>query len=397
MDEPVLDEYYQGPSGRHTMRTSRHSPARRRENSNRASNAAIAWLLLRAVLIVVLLGGGYWMLQFIVARVSGPSEKDQQRWEANAALMDGATADEPGEEPAVPAPSRTETLSDELIEKRLEQWMLAERHLRSADALVRRGIRDQAVERLSLALHASPENYAAQKQLMELYLSMDAYAEAIPLCIRLLDQGGEQWEIQLNLLRALEKSGRFRASLMLAERLLELQPENRTVLNSAAASCLALGDADRALSLYDLILTRNSRDRDALLGAAEIHRARGAWQQAIPYYLELVRIEPSDEVYYALALCYAQQTDAGKAVVFMGQAASLYGESAVSPWLRDSGFDIIREEVEFRSFADRIIGIENRKAIEAISRREAEKTTPEPAGGMDLPQQPELNALKPSR
>ena len=54
----------------------------------------------------------------------------------------------------------------------------------------------------------------------------------------------------------------------------------------------------------------------------------------------------------------------------------IFGAAAISPWLRDAGFDPVRETVEFRSFADRVVGSETRKAIEEINKREAEKTTP---------------------
>jgi hypothetical protein len=99
-----------------------------------------------------------------------------------------------------------------------------------------------------------------------------------------------------------------------------------------------------------------------------------------------------------LARCYAQLAQAGKAVVFLGQAASLFGETVIASWLRDTGFDSVRETVEFRSFADRVVGIETRKAIEEINRREAEKAASvAPGGGLELPKQPELDAIRPQK
>jgi len=130
----------------------------------------------------------------------------------------------------------------------------------------------------------------------------------------------------------------------------------------------------------------------ALADSGAIYQERGNWQKAIPYYLELARTDPDIEHYHNLVRCYAQMGEAGKAVIFMGQAASLYGESEVASWLRHDleAFDLILETVEYRSFADRVVGVETRKAIEDIRRREIEKKTPAIPGGLDLPAQPEL-------
>lgn len=92
-------------------------------------------------------------------------------------------------------------------------------------------------------------------------------------------------------------------------------------------------------------------------------------KENISYYLEKIRQNPEADDYRELVLCYAQINESGKAVVFMGQAASLYGEEVVKGWLDESGFDGIRKTPEFRSFADRIIGVNARKAAEPQSER----------------------------
>ena len=90
--ETPLDEYSAGPVGYQTHRTSRHSPARRRESSNRASSWAIALLLLRTGLIIALLVGGFVVLKLVLERAAKPTEKQQQKWEANATRLDSGAA-----------------------------------------------------------------------------------------------------------------------------------------------------------------------------------------------------------------------------------------------------------------------------------------------------------------
>ena len=388
--ETPLDEYSNGSVRQQTHRTSRHSPARIRESSNRASNWAIAVLLLRAVLIVVLLVVGFVALKLIVNHLQKPSIKTQQQWAANATRMEKS-----GKSSTVSVGKEVPqelVVNPALIGQRLEQWEQTERHLRSAEALTRRGINEEAVQRLEQALRITPDNQATQNLLVDIYMKQGRYAEAVPLCLHLLDQDGRQPEMQMNLLQALQGSGQIDAGLILADRMLRDQPNNQTVLSIAAEGQIKQGNKEAALVLFGRILENDPKNMAALKGCAQLYFGKEDYQSAIPYYLELMRADSKADYYQALARCYARQNEEGKAVVLMGQAASLFGGSVVSPWLKDVIFDPIRETVEFRSFADRLVGIEARKAIEALSKREAEKTTPAGlGGGLELPTQPALN------
>lgn len=391
--ESPLDEYFDGNLSRQTHRTSRHSPARRRESSNRASSWSLAFLLLKAALIVVLLIGGFIGLKLGLDRAAKPSEKEQQRWEARAMKME-TPAGAPAVAPEEISVAKELVVTPALIEKRLGQWEQTERLFRSAEALERRGIDEDAIQRLGQALRITPDNRSAQQLLINIYMRRGLYAEAVPLCIRLLDQNGPQPELQMSLLQALQASGQIDAGLVLANRMLADQPNNEVVLSIAAAGQLALGNQSAALTLFKRMLENNDKNKTALEECGSIFFTQNDYSNAVPYYLELVKLDPKPEYYQTLARCYAQQNQSGKAVIFMGQAASLFGEAAISPWLKETVFDPIRETVEFRSFADRVVGVETRKAIEAINRREAEKKAVAP-GGLELPQQPALN-LKPN-
>ncbi len=392
--ETPLDDYSAGSGGRQTHRTSRHSPARiREETSNRASNKAIAILLFRTVLIVVLLVAGFVALKWALSLLDKPSEKKQQQWAANAMRMEKSSTT--GELPAGAAEPSAQAVSAALIKQRLAQWEQTEQHLRSAESLSRRGINDEAAGRLGQALRITPDNREAQQMLVDIYMLQGLYAEAVPLCIRLLDQDSRQPALQMNLLRALQESSQVEAGLVLAERLLLDQPNNQMVLSIAATGQLWQGNQEAALALFERVLKNDPKNTEALENCGKIYFAQNDPQKTVPYYLELVRLDPQPDYYQMLARCYAQLAQAGKAVVFLGQAASLFGETTISLWLRDAGFDSVRETVEFRSFADRVVGVETRKAIEEINRREAEKAAAVvPGGGLELPKQPNLNAIQ---
>ncbi len=389
-----LDEYSDGRGTRQTHRTSQHSPARRRENSNPASNRAIAMLLLRAVLVIVFLVGGFFILKLVLARIAKPSDKEQQRWKAAAAVMEQSS--NPAAISAGTPASQELVVDSALIEQRLGQWDLAAQILRSAEALAMRGVDEDAIQRLGQALRMVPDNQAAQKLLVDIYMRRGRYAEAVPLCLHLLDQNSQQLDLQMSLLKALMASGQNAAGLVLADRMLQNQPNNKDVLSIAAAGQTALGNKEAALALFKRILKNDDKNKDALQCCGKIYFDQKDYQNAVPYYLELTKLDPKPDYYQMLARCYAQQNEAGKAVIFMGQAVGLFGEAAVSSWFRDPLFDPVRETSEFRSFTDHVIGIESRKAIEAISKHEAEQKAEVP-GEAEIPKQRDLEPLRPQR
>jgi len=378
---------------RSTHRTSLHSPARRRETSHRVSDKAIAHLLFRAGVIVFLLVGGFLALKMILGRIADqPSEKEKRQWAINAALMEKEESADRVDKESVSTALSDHSFSTQLIEKRLRVWKKAAQSMRSAEALDQRGIDEQATLRLEQALRAVPDHRAAQYLLMKIHMRSGRYAQGIPLCIRLLDQDPQQWDVKLDLLEALRILGQTGAGLVLAEQMLEKEPNNTYLLEVAACAQRTSGNDEEALTLFDRLLQNDPQHFVALVSSGSIYQEREEWKKATPYYLRLVRIQMGVEHYRDLVLCYARQAEAGKAVIFMGQASTLYGETEVSSWLRNDleAFDLIRETVEYRSFVDRLMGIEERQAVDAIRRREIQKKTDGAPGGFDLPAKPDL-------
>jgi len=390
--EPPLDSCIVNEI-RQNRRTSRHSSSRQVVRNNRASNWSLFLLLCRALLILVLIGGGFFLLRTVLNRIVEPSETEKKSWEANESRMLDAGLLQQETEAA------SAEISPQFLLQKMDRWDLAGRRLRAAESLSRRGIPDEAAARLAETLSVAPFNSEALRRLSDLYLQTGRHAEAIPLLIRLLDQNDRDSEVKLNLLKALDATGQTEPSLVLAERMLLEEPNNLTLLSIAAAGAAARGNQDAALALFERVVALNAADLPALQGCAKIHFEREKWDQAIPYYLELVRLDPRPDRYYLLARCFAQQNEAGKSVLLMGQASSLFGSSEIKPWLVDPAFDPVRETPEFRSFADWVVGIETRKAIEEITLRKTQeaKASEEVPSGLDLPKQPELQVIRPGR
>jgi len=392
-----LSEPSQNFSSRQTHRTSRHSLGRRREVSNRISNKELLFVVLRAVLIVVLLAGGFIGLKIVLERLAEPTEKEKLQWEYNELQM-GVAFTNPVASLFLPAITPAELyVNTGVIGKRLEKWDLTERLLRSAETFARSDINDEAIGRLKQALASTPHNQDVRKKLLLLYMRTGAFAEAIPLCVQLLDQDSRQRDVQLLLLQALRTENMLEATTALADWMLRDQPDNLDVLRAAAEARQAKGDKEQALVFFARMLQEDRADTSALEGSGQIYFSQEAYKSALPYYMELVRINPQIDYYHALTLCYAKQNEAGKTIIIIGQAASLFGETSIQPWLREPALDGIRETVEFRAFADRVVGIEARKAIEKIRQREIEKTAPAMPGSVEPVPQPTLQPLKPTR
>ena len=387
--EAPLDEY-SSPRRSGSRQTSKTRPIRRRENNTRATDAQLAWLVLKIFMVPVLLGAGYFVLKLVVARLEQPSEEQVAQWEDAAALMDKGAVDAEG------AVRDVIDFGDaESLQNRLGNLERAQELFRSADALERRGLEEEAVARLEQALRFAPDNFSIQRHLLDLYIQLGNYEQAIPLSGRLLDQDSLNQQVKAHLLTALHETDRIDAGLLLAEQMLDETPKNLRVMEVAAYSYAAKGRTDEALNLYKQILERNATHLLALQGAGTIYEWRDEWEQSLPYYMELLKLAPKAERYRIVARNFAQLDEAGKTVIFLGQAAGLYGEDAVSPWLGDAEFDPVRETVEFRSFADQIVGAQAREAIEQLRRREVQKPTGFDPGDIQLPSQQQLEILRP--
>lgn len=357
-------------TGARTRRTaSVDSPVRRRENDNRTANRDLLILMLKIVLIPLLIIGGFFALKAVAELFDEPSEEEVQKSEALEVLMNNS----PSGVTSLPVESPKEMLvSRDFLADRVTRWEKAERHLRAAESLELRSINHEAVVRLKQALQFAPDNREAQRQLLELYMDAENYAEAIPLCIRLLDQDSTQWDLKISLLTALQGEEQNELCLFLSDQLLRQQPNDVNLLEVAAYSHAFMGNAEQALDLYKQILEKDPKNLLALEGLGYLYREQKEWMKVIPYYLKLLELAPQKEHYLILARSYAQIGDSGKSTVFLGQAYSLYGEPVVSSWLLKPEFDPIRETTDFRSFADMVVGAKRRAAIEAIRQREVE-------------------------
>lgn len=302
--------------------------------------------MLKIVLIPVILFAGYLVLKRVVTPFEGPSEQDLEDWKDAANRMDG--------ELSVVVLDGT-VIDTALLTERFAQWERAEQAYRSAQTLSRTGVDlENAIVRLKQSLLLAPNNQEAQELLLKLYLRTDAHSEVLPLCLRLLDQDSQRWDLKLVLLDTFFVLEKLDVALLLANEMLQAQPSCLEALEVVAYVNTVLGNTDEALGQYVRILDQQNDHALALSSVAHLYQQQGKWSQAIIYYVKMINKEPSSEVYRALAQCHARLEQSAEAVVYMGQAISLYGQAAVNTWLDGDEFDAIRDTIEFRSLTGKV-------------------------------------------
>jgi len=375
-EAPLSEEELSANRGDRTRRTSRHNLGRREGSDNR-SHRAVLLLLLRTGLIIFLIAGTLFVLKKAANYLSEPSVEQKADWEAKRTVNTVVSLD---------AADAAETRVDAaLLCERIESWTLADRQMRAAQDLIRHRNHDEAFRRLQRILQAAPRHNEAQRLLADLLLQRGEYEQTKPLLVSLLDKNPEDSEAAAQLLNAFVQTGDHASTLALADWLPE-KMLTADVMASVALSYMALEKYEQAQGLFKRILALDGKNITALEGLGRLRRMAEDYEGAVPYYQELIQLDSRPEYYRAVAICYAQLEEAGKAIVFMGQAFSLYGSAQVGGWLRQPEFDVVRETVEFRSLADRVVGTEQRKAIEQLRKRETEKaaavlTPAEKAGG----------------
>lgn len=375
------------------MKTSLHAPGRAHAESNRAARWAIIRLLLIWLLVITLPILGFLGLWRILERMDEPTAREQVRWERDAEKMQHPHAsDDDASEPTPATPVVAgKLLGPETMERHIERWTLAERHLRAAEGLARRGIDDQALERLQIALQINPRLLGALRLLEEVALRTQNDELAITAGVRLLDVDPRSWATQIRLLGALRRSGQVDAGIILARQMLTTQPNDIEVLDTLAIFELQQGNLPEAESLFQRILRLNSHHLPSLHGMAAITSARQEWPEAATYYERLLHLDPDEaDAIYALALCraYLEQTD--EAVELLNRAMSLFGNAKPARWIRNPGFDPIREEPLFRSLADRLVGTEARQAFEDLRRHHEEEQELHLPERFELPRIPDF-------
>jgi tetratricopeptide (TPR) repeat protein len=354
------------------QKTGRHKvqEGRRKETIDPREKMALL-AILRSVIVIILLGIAFFLLH-----------KGIKLYEENVRIerLAAAAPSEPvirkvfhGEEFDVAS-----QMFEGQFAERIGMWQDANRLVRSADGLLQRNNYDEAIARCLDALHLDPFHKGALERLGELYLSRTSYEEAVNVYIRLLSVDPGQADIQKDLIHALDAYGDSDGVMQMAKWYLEENTYDADVQRYFANALYALGSFEEAADAYERVARDLPHDSQVLEKLSTAYMKIGQYERALPVFERLRESNFREQRYYNLmAVCRAQLGQGSETVQVLARAAHLFGQQVVMGWMQDTQFDVVREDRDFQSFANRIGGEGFRlwleKMAEAVEAAEQQK------------------------
>ncbi len=365
-EKPLYDDGRTIDSGREN-RTSRHqaSTGHRAEKMDPREKMALM-AILKAAAIVLLLGIAFLLL-----------------WKGIGLYEESTFLDRAKEGDASPVPQEANLVEDfdiqdqdarEKFAERVEQWREADRFVRSADALLKRGIYDQAIVRCQDALRLDPAHMGALERLGHLYFEKENYVEAVNAYVRLLSVDPSRLEVQRKLIKALDAFGDTDAVMYMAEWYLDQNVFDIEIQLYLANARYVREEFVEAAEAYGKVLSNSPRNARALTRQAASYMQVGEYEKAL-VPLEVLRKNNyrGQDYYKQIAICKAQLLRSEESVQTLGRAAMLFETRIVLGWLKEPQFDPIRTDRIFQSFTERIGGEEFRIMLEKLAVEQRKK------------------------
>ncbi|RBP50665.1 tetratricopeptide repeat-containing sulfotransferase family protein [Arenicella xantha] len=189
-----------------------------------------------------------------------------------------------------------------MILERIERLQQLPKILVSATDLVAQGKLVKAEQVCRAFLHKNPLNVEAMRLLADIGLKLGVLEDAEFLLSTAADLAPDDPQIQMELLQVLRKRQKFNASLACAKRLLEKAPNNPQFQSLYAIECMQTGDYQKALALFDTVLTALPGEPITLTSRGHALKTDGQQSAAIDSYTRALASKRSHgEAWYSLA------------------------------------------------------------------------------------------------
>ena len=227
-------------------------------------------------------------------------------------------------------------------------WRVAPDKIRQARDLAQRGHQESARQALEQLQQEDPHNLELHLELAQLYLQKKDYQRAADLSQRVLNMDPARDSARNVLAMAYSQMGRHDQALMLAQWILDTNLNAALAHRIAAAAYQQQGHFDQELGHLRKWAALEPDNIEATRRVAEAQLRLHAYDQAQPLLEDIVVKQPDNaEAFRQLAVCYAQQKQAGKSVEILTRALALFGAPKISGWFGDKGFDAIRDQKIF--------------------------------------------------
>ena len=360
-EERPLNDDPRASDARRVRKTGRHQAAegRRKETADPREKMVLVSILKLAVLLLLLL-----IVFFMLWKGIGLYE-ESIFLEHESAPVKSAVLQEV-------VPLETFDLQDQdardQFGARIERWKEADRLVRSADALLRHNIYDQAIEQCRDALRKDSSHRGALERLGVLYYAKGNYTEAVNAYVHLLGVDPSEEKIQKLLIQSLDALNDYRAVQYMAEWYLDQNMHDTEIQRYLADALYAQEEFEAAIEAYGRVLRSAPNDFKAM----ELQAA--AYMQIQQYEKALVALEKvrehdhgNPDHYKRIVICNAQLQRGRETVQALGRAAHLFGEKIIIGWIQDPQLDPVREDRAFQAFVDRVGGEEFRQWLEKVA------------------------------
>jgi tetratricopeptide (TPR) repeat protein len=334
--DPGRRPHRRSQSGR-SHRAKRHSRKSRTRKLKLAVRLGVALLIAAGMVTVAIL----WLRRSEAANARAAAKKAQR------------AATQPTEDALAAAKKLQDEL--ELIEGQIQVWKSVRKDLEISYALQTEEQFEKAAFRLEGALERNPDNLDVKMALAEVYLQQKRHSRARDLLLEVLAADPERYSARLALARVVLAQKNPKAALAAATWILEADPYSVDAHDVAATAYLSMDKASWALPHLRKIVNLERDNVPARNRLALTYTRLGQYDKAIQMFDVLLQEEKVDSVtYYNLAVCYAQQKKGQEAAEVLAQAAHLFGHSFVSSWVKTEDFDPIREDPAFVALAKEV-------------------------------------------
>ncbi|NCC51660.1 MAG: tetratricopeptide repeat protein [Spartobacteria bacterium] len=212
----------------------------------------------------------------------------------------------------------------------------------------------KALARLIALYENFPDDLEVKITLARAYIAQKNYPEAVLLLYDTLKATPGNQEARIMLADILLEQNQYQEALAITTWVLDTNPYSIPANSIAADAYLAMDKPSWSIPFLRRIIAQDRENFSALNRIAKAYADMGEYQKAVLEFTRMMDMNVADSVTYCnLAICYAQQMKADKAVIILDQAANMYGYSFVRSWLEQKEFDPIRDTPPFKTFAAR--------------------------------------------
>ncbi|MHA6288095.1 tetratricopeptide repeat-containing sulfotransferase family protein [Maricaulis sp. CAU 1757] len=158
-----------------------------------------------------------------------------------------------------------------------------------------------------------PRHVEAMRLLAEIGVRLGVLDDAEFLLESALEFEPDNIQVRLDYVQVLRKRQKFEAALEQARRLHDSDPDSPVFNSHLAIECMQTGDYERALSLFDAVLSQRPDDPLVLTSKGHALKTMGRHDDAVAAYHRAVEIRPDHgDAWYALANLKTYRFDAAE-------------------------------------------------------------------------------------